>query len=226
MFRLQNHVPAVYAEKSRDFQLFCRLYDACFGSVKYSIDSLSRISSTKECDSRVLELLKTKLGLFTSVSANTRELRYLLQAFPTLIRYKGCKQGVEYIKVLYTKMYSGVVPPAVEYDNINYSILLTFQEQPKNDKLLLELFRYVLPTGYTIRYQVASMLTYRSILTTQDKVIYDTNDTVSKILPNTTILTDLGAAETELGAVVGLSDIEIKAGAATTEPVNLEQGDR
>ena len=45
MFRLQNNVPEVYVDKSRDFQLFCRLYDSCFGGVKFSIDSMSRLTN-------------------------------------------------------------------------------------------------------------------------------------------------------------------------------------
>lgn len=94
MFRLQNHVPEVYADQSRDFQLFCRLYDACFCGVKFSIDSMARVTSTQFCDSSILELLKTKLGLFSTVTVDTNELRYLLQAFPTIIRYKGSKQSV------------------------------------------------------------------------------------------------------------------------------------
>lgn len=222
MFRLQNNVPEVYPEKSRDFQLFCRLYDACFGSTKFSIDSISRLSNTKECDSRVLELLKTKLGLFTTVSADTTELRYLLQAFPTLIRYKGCKQGVDYIKILYTKMYNSVDTPNVEYDNTNYKVLITFSEQPKNDKLLLELFKYVLPTGYIINYQVAKQHTYRSILTTQDELIYETANTVSKMLPNV-VGAKLDDIENELGAIVGLADVENVDTDATIEPINLEE---
>ena len=103
MFRLQNNVPDVYVQESRDFQLFCRLYDACFNNVKFSTDSLARSTSTYDCDARLLELLKTKLGLFTAIELDEHELRCLLSSFPTIMRYKGSRRGVEFIKILFMK---------------------------------------------------------------------------------------------------------------------------
>lgn len=210
MFRLQNNVPEVYVDKSRDFQLFCRLYDSCFGGVKFSIDSMSRLTNTKQCDSSVLELLKTKLGLFSTVEVDATELRYLLQAFPTIMRYKGSKRSVEYIKILYTKMYSNVSVPEVEYGK-DWTLKFIFSEPPKNDKLLLELLQFVLPTGYIITYDVAENKEYRTYLNTQDRLVYSTTqktdvDTSAEIKP-VGAPTDANEFDTSLGAVVGLTSV-------------------
>ena len=208
MFRLQNHVPEIYVDKSRDFQLFCRLYDSCFNGVKFSIDSIQHSTDTKTCDSSLLELLKTKVGLFSRAEMDTDELRYLLQAFPTLIRYKGSKRSVEYIRVLYTKMYPNVSFPAVEYGN-DSTIKFIFSEPPKNDKLLIELLKYVLPTGYLISYDVSEVGNYTTSLLSSGKVstkntTIETTYTTSEIKEISTIpSTD----DTDLGAVVGLSSI-------------------
>lgn len=210
MFRLQNNVPEVYVDKSRDFQLFCRLYDLCFSGVKFSIDSLSRSTSTKECDSSILELLKTKLGLFTSIEVDDTELRYLLQAFPIIMRYKGSKQGLEYIKILYTKMYPNVSTPEVQI-RLDYTVRFIFSEPPKNDKLLLELLRYVLPTGYLVSYDVAETQQYRTLLTSKDVLEYEAaSDTktfsqLGEIAPDSDATSD--KIDSELGAIVGLSMI-------------------
>ena len=210
MFRLQNHVPEVYVDKSRDFQLFCRLYDSCFSGVKFSIDSMSRVTDTKRCDSSVLELLKTKLGLFSTIDVDAAELRYLLQAFPTIMRYKGSKRSVEYIKVLYTKMYSNVSVPEVEFGN-DCTLRFIFSEPPKNDKLLLELLKYVLPTGYIISYDVAESKEYRTYLNTQDRLVYSSTEknnvsTVAEIRPVDTEAV-IDNFDTDLGAVVGLTSV-------------------
>lgn len=210
MFRLQNHVPEVYVDKSRDFQLFCRLYDSCFSGVKFSIDSMARVTDTKHCDSSVLELLKTKLGLFSTIEVDASELRYLLQAFPTIMRYKGSKRSVEYIKVLYTKMYSNVSVPEVEY-GADCTLRFIFSEPPKNDKLLLELLKYVLPTGYIISYDVAESKEYRTYLNTKDRLVYSSTEkgnvsTTAEIKPvDTEAIVD--NFDTTLGAVVGLTSV-------------------
>ena len=210
MFRLQNHVPEVYVDRSRDFQLFCRLYDSCFSGVKFSIDSMTRLTDTKHCDSSVLELLKTKLGLFSTIDVDASELRYLLQAFPTIMRYKGSKRSVEYIKVLYTKMYSNVSVPEVEY-GADCTLRFIFSEPPKNDKLLLELLKYVLPTGYIISYDVAKIKDYRTYLNTQDSLIYRSTEknNISTTSEIRAVSTDIivNKLDTDLGAVVGLASV-------------------
>lgn len=210
MFRLQNNVPEVYVDKSRDFQLFCRLYDSCFGGVKFSIDSMSRLTNTKQCDSSVLELLKTKLGLFSTVEVDATELRYLLQAFPTIMRYKGSKRSVEYIKILYTKMYSNVSVPEVEYGN-DWTLKFIFSEPPKNDKLLLELLQFVLPTGYIITYDVAESKEYRTYLNTQDRLVYSDPEKIGALQSSEIKPVDTSAENADfdayLGAVVGLTSV-------------------
>ena len=35
MFRVENNVPDVYVQESRDFQLFCKLYDLAFQGSRF-----------------------------------------------------------------------------------------------------------------------------------------------------------------------------------------------
>lgn len=210
MFRLQNHVPEVYVDKSRDFQLFCRLYDVCFSGVKFSTDSLTRSTSTQHCDSSLLELLKTKLGLFSSVEMDSTELRYVLQAFPTIMRYKGSMKSIKYITILYTKMYPSVSLPEITFGD-DFTITLNFTELPKNYKLLNELVSYVLPAGYGVHYTVGERKEYRTYMSTHDTLILKETSkenllSVSDIDAVDTTLT-VQDIDTELGAVVGLTSI-------------------
>lgn len=188
MFRLADNVPEVYVQKSRDFQLFTRLYDSVFNGVKYSTDALQLTLNTKECNQSLLELLKTKLGLFSDVTLTDHELRCVLQAFPTLIRHKGSWQGVDDILNLFQRINlnhgdrghvnketanSGVketTDNGKEKIQEPYQIVLEFNQPLNNDKLLMELLRYVLPTGYTVVYTVAETSTANTTITLRDNV--------------------------------------------------------
>lgn len=180
MFRLANNVPEVYVQKSRDFQLFTRLYDSVFNGVKYSTDALQLTLSTKECNQSLLELLKTKLGLFSDVTLTDYELRCVLQAFPTLIRHKGSWQGVDDILNLFQRINlnhgdRGHVNKETA-NKENYQIVLEFNHPLNNDKLLMELLRYVLPTGYTVVYTVAETSTANTVIAVKDEVKYIVTD--------------------------------------------------
>lgn len=193
MFRLENNVPEVYVDKSRDFQLFCRAYDAIFSGVKYSIDSIQRSVSTKECDGSLLELLKTKLGFFsTTASFEDTELRAILQAFPTIIRYKGSKKAIDYVLTLYSRIEHSDAS-FVRYDELalteQHKLLLSFSKELRSDKLLLELFSLILPAGYIVEYYVAEQSDTKSAFVTNDTLTYFTDeDTPLDIVTSTSVL--------------------------------------
>ncbi len=158
MFRLQNNVPEIYVQASRDFQLFCRLYDAVQGGVKFSIDSLQDATSTKNCNASLLELLKTKLGLFTNTEVSEENMRLVLSAFPYIMRCKGSLRGVQYILNLFSRLTD-------EQDAIgrideeklitSHELHVTFPKDLKNDTLLIELLKLILPAGYMLTYTIA-----------------------------------------------------------------------
>ena len=75
IFRLQDNTPEAYTEDSRDFQLMLRLYDCVNNGVKFYIDSIPDTVNTKKCNAALLDLLKTKLGFFSSIEFQERELR-------------------------------------------------------------------------------------------------------------------------------------------------------
>lgn len=176
MFRLQDNVPEIYVEESRDFQLFCRLYDSVFGGVKFSIDSLQRASCTKECHNSLLELLKTKVGLFSSLSLSDEELRTVLEAFPLIMRYKGSERAIKYIINLFYRItkdpftsYSyHIINEDPQFPNDTYTIQLRFGSEQRYNELLMELLRLVLPTGYNVSYEVIEVNNFETKLDLKD----------------------------------------------------------
>ena len=156
LFRLQNNVPSVYVNSSRDFQLLCRLYDAAFNNVMFDADSISDIANTDRCSARVLPLLQTKIGFFSDIDITDEDLRYVLKAFPYLVRNKGSKQAIRQTLYMYMRMNHVESDIFVEVLNkhsaMPYTVLVGLEIGFKDTTILDEVFKYILPTGYTVKY--------------------------------------------------------------------------
>lgn len=155
MFRVQNNVPEIYVDGSRDFQLLCRLLDLIQGSIKYSIDSTTHSNSPTECNSKLLTLLAEKLGLSLSMEVDDADLRLILQAFPSIIRYKGSERSVKYLLNLVRRIVHDVgYGSAYQIDKDKFNIKLQISSLRDVDVLLKLLCDYILPVGFTISYEV------------------------------------------------------------------------
>ena len=95
MFRLQNNVPSTYIEQSRDFQLFCRLYDCINNGVQFDISTITDILDPIKVNDRVVKLLATRVGFITDIDIDNTVLRYILSAYPYIIKNKGTRKGIE-----------------------------------------------------------------------------------------------------------------------------------
>ena len=91
MLRVQELVPDYYIEKSRDFQVLCRLYDFTFNALKYNIDSMSTITDTRMAKDTILPLIGEKFGIYDKEAYSNR---YLLEALPIALKYKGSLKAV------------------------------------------------------------------------------------------------------------------------------------
>ena len=160
MIFLTNDVPPVYIEESRDFQYFLRAYDVIMNMVKQDIDTLQYLANTEECQSRIMPLLKTKLGFFTNYSINNEMLRTILESFPIMVRNKGSLKAIQqavytFLKALNIKAeilikFTGnekeTVKGGIEIDD--HTILIAINSAVQNFYILEEIFKYILPAGY------------------------------------------------------------------------------
>lgn len=95
IFRLQNNVPDVYVNKSRDFQIFCRLVDLYFATTKNGADGVLKTLSATTCPDGLLQLLQSKVGYVSyDVTVYSEQLRKVLDVFPYLIKQKGTYAGI------------------------------------------------------------------------------------------------------------------------------------
>lgn len=181
MFRLQNNVPEIYVSESRDFQLFCRLVDFLVNATKYNIDSITDVLDTTKINDNILSLLATKLGFFPKYHYDSNTLRYMLAAFPYMMKYKGTKKAIEIAVTTILKSEANTEIPVINVINVDdagdltYKIeIYTLTKKLESRLALEELLTYVIPTGYildiTYGYKVDTSSQPTSIVT--DNVHY------------------------------------------------------
>ena len=158
MFRLQNNVPSTYIEQSRDFQLFCRLYDCINNGVQFDISTVTDILDPIKVNDRVVKLLATRVGFITDIDIDNTVLRYILSAYPYIIKNKGTRKGIEAavnailhaehsIKAATVEI---INKPAEGSNQAEYSVNIytPIILSSKTKKALNELLKYILPAGY------------------------------------------------------------------------------
>lgn len=170
---MQNNVPETYVNQSRDYQLLCRLYDVVMNGVKYNIDALGNITDNAHIQSNLLSLLQTKVGFFESEVTDDK-LRYLLDAFPYIMKNKGSLKGIEQVLNVYLKMNHINTPVQVFVNTQDCTIIVTIKSNVILDtKIIEDVMNYVIPTGYSVEYHfVADMVT--------SPVITDINQEITK----------------------------------------------
>jgi len=165
LIRFQDKVPYEYVDKSRDFQLLCRLYDVLINGVKYDIDGIERLVNTHECKSNILQLLQTKLGFFTPKNYTDTSLRTILECFPFLVKRKGTRVAIEETVYMYLKIIG--LETEIKVDIINdtptkeqlrlygsritdHSVVIGIESLQQDVTLLKDVLRYIIPFGYNV----------------------------------------------------------------------------
>lgn len=152
LIRTQNNVPSIYVDESRDFQILARLYDCVLNGVKYDIDSIKNILDTDRCGSSLLDALCNKVGFKHKYDIAEEDLRYIIKAFPTIIKNKGSLLGIKQCIYVFMKMNNINTNIYVEVDNTVYEVRVGIEHFYTDTRILNELFKYVLPTGYNVEY--------------------------------------------------------------------------
>lgn len=173
VFRLQNNVPQVYVDKSRDFQMMCRVLDTLHGSVMYDITTMQNLTNPMKINDTMLRLYATKVGFFTNVSIDSNVLRYIVSAFPYIVKNKGNIRGIR--RAVATIIRAESVPDSmndynVVIDNSEHRIDIYTFVTLKNRVALEEVLKYVIPTGYDVH--ISSAVEAPGVST---KYTYDTN---------------------------------------------------
>ena len=187
MFRVQDNVPEVYINESRDFQILARLSDVLFSGMKYDIDSMVNILDATLARDTMLELMCTKIGFFPRTHIDANVLKYIIASFPYILKYKGTRLGIEWAVNAILKAENN--PDAIGRPNIvitdskitdttdvqaPYTVYIYTTIQIYNKAALKEVLRYVLPAGYNYQilsyYDINEGSAYKALFEHQDEL--------------------------------------------------------
>jgi len=150
MFRLQENVPEVYVKQSRDFQLFCRIYDMINNAIRFNAKSTDTLLSPLQTSDKMLQLLATRVGFFPKSEYNTEALRQVISAFPYIIKYKGSKLGIEMALNTILKAENQYEKTIINFDVENSMINIYTKNRLQSEDLLRDVLSYILPVGYDL----------------------------------------------------------------------------
>lgn len=156
MFRLQNNVPEYYVNESRDFQLFCRLFDTTFSGALFNAENVVSSTNAKECNQLILPILAYKVGFFDYESIPNDALRLIISAFPYIIRNKGSEKAIQDCINLYLRYkHESSIDTKIEFTSDHVTITM---EKSFSDIYILEtLLSYVLPAGCYVTFDTSNI---------------------------------------------------------------------
>jgi hypothetical protein len=159
-FKLRDNVPDTYVKRSRDFQLMCDIFDIMNNGVKFDIDTITSLSDTSRCRDSMLSYLQHKLGLHMDTYVTDETLRPILKCFPYIVKKKGSRVGIIQAICLFLYVMHCNGGYEVSINNINdtadmagnYIIDVAVEESLPDVDVLMNILKYVIPTGYKVNY--------------------------------------------------------------------------
>jgi hypothetical protein len=234
MIKIQDSVPSIYYNSSRDFQFIGHLFDLVLNAIKTDADLLFNLPLSTNSDDQLLELMAYTFGLqLDKTKYTSKQLRALCSIAPQMMRAKGSEKAVELLCTALMHadgledLYTLTISPDRTELTISLSSLATCKE------IILEILPYILPAGMVFNIVSTGMNKTRahSQLVLQDSVRVqnfkwpEQEVAVSKLpglskLPasaSSGIFNSAGALDSNLATNVVLSNPEnIKASSITT----------
>ena len=152
MIKIQNLVPSVYYNRSRDFQLLGRVYDIVFNFLKNNVDTISNLY-IDEMDDKLFPLLAITLGFKQTHEYNIEQLKDLCCTFIKILRNKGNLNSVQDLLNLIANVEGN---SETYYWSINeeknpYLLNIYIPLSITDTSLLEDMLTYILPVGMSYR---------------------------------------------------------------------------
>lgn len=151
-FRLEDRVPEIYVEKSRDFQLLCRILDIFLGSCQEEVQKIHSNWSVDTVDESLLPLMVRRLGFTDRGYIPPNILRNICKSYPKIIRNKGTLQAVR--DAAYAVLSANQEVTTLEVSAINrdatkdvYSVKLVSNVASGDEQYLERILPFILPAG-------------------------------------------------------------------------------
>lgn len=194
LFKLEDKTPEIYTEKSRDFQLLCRIINIYLNYIIQRSDSLLSASNVDTMQDNLLPLFARRLGFTTDKYFPPEILRNICKNYPNMIKHKGTTLAIELAAkstLTASKEVTTIkvdIKPKTDGNN-NIIVSIVSDASNKNLQYLKELLTFILPTGVSVEYYLnltknISLNTYLNIPNTI-KIIKGEGKPISGIISNT-----------------------------------------
>ena len=193
MIKIQESVPRIYYNSSRDFQLIGHLFDLVLNSVKTEADLIFNLPLSTNSDDQLLELLTYTLGLRLSKEKYTSEqLRAICSVAPRMMRHKGSLYAIELLCNALMRADAIEGSSYVEYADNKLTVHITNFSTCHD--ILYEILPYIVPAG--IIFNIKELTSYELDTTAvqtgyQDKVLY------GRYTPSSSLNYNTGTIENE-----------------------------
>lgn len=186
LFKLEENVPDIYVEMSRDFQLLCRVYDIFVNSNIITQSKIRQQLNIDQIDDKLLKLLAGRLGFSSDNYIPTEVMRSILLQFPFIIKNKGTKVGIEQAIRSVIKQTSKVNSVYVSDITIATGEIKVTVESDDASAIdmsyLSNVLKYVVPVGYTVNVAVSQTSTSSTVTRNSRKMIKSKIVSQSKIV--------------------------------------------
>lgn len=175
LFKLEENVPDIYVEMSRDFQLLCRVYDIFVNSNIITQSKIRQQLNIDQIDDTLLKLLAGRLGFNSDNYIPTEVMRNILLQFPFMIKNKGTKIGIEQaIKsvIKQTSNVSNVYVSDITIATGEIDVTVVSDDASAVDtSYLADVLKYVVPVGYIVNVKISQASTNSTIIRSSRKMI-------------------------------------------------------
>lgn len=174
MIKIQDSVPNIYYDSSRDFQLIGHLFDLVLNAVKTDADLVFNLPISTNSDDQLLDLMTYTFGLQLDKTRYTsKQLRALCSVAPQMLRAKGSVKAVRLLctALMHADGLEDLFTLTPSADNTQLTISLSPLASCK--EIILEILPYILPAGmvFNIISTGLSSATSHSEIDLQDSVV-------------------------------------------------------
>ncbi len=174
MIKIQESVPSVYYNSSRDFQFIGHLFDLVLNAVKTDADLLFNLPLSINSDDQLLDLMTYTFGLrLDKKRYNSKQLRAICSVAPQMLRAKGSISAVQLLCTALMHADGLEDRFVVELSNNNTVLTISLSPLASCKDIILEILPYILPAG--IVFNIVSIGTSKLAATTEvglDETVY------------------------------------------------------
>lgn len=207
MIKVQESVPSIYYNSSRDFQLLGHLFDLVLNSTKTEADLLFNLPLSTNSDDQLLDLMTFTLGLrLNKAKYTSRQLRAICSVAPKMMRLKGSQKAVELLCTALMRADSAEGNFSLILNDTQTELTVYITSYATCRDALQEILPYILPAGMVFKIKESAGLTYET--ETNLNVLDEVKVAVHK-LSNSIMSEVLSKEEYEVNAPFVLDDSNI-----------------